>query len=485
MPQRYLVVGITAVAALWLYIDRVSFSTLATPITVELVLPLAPEPSAGDELSDEQIDAAKRKKREADPALGEHVELSAEEVAALQKKKWADGRMSYVLGAFFLTYALFQIPIGTLADRFGARAVLTASIAAWSLVTAATGLAESFAFLLAARLMLGVTESGAYPAAAGLIKRWARPEERGRFSSAVALGGRVGGFVAPLLTAWLAVSLAGVGPTGWQGNPSGQNWRGVLVIYGLCGLAVAALFWVMVRDRPPVAAADGPAAESAPDHPPSPPAGVPAPTFARSLALLCRSRNMWFFGSLQFGVNLGWAFLVTLFPIYLKEVFDLPPKQIGLMQTVVLGIGCLGMVSGGLVTDAVRRRLGPKLGRSVPIGVALGGCALALFSVPVLDSVWLVVVVLGLMAFLVDMHNPSIWSFAQDVGGRNVGAALGFGNMWGNLGAALSPVLLVAVKNAAGWDVVFLVGGSAFAAAAACGLLLDASKPIEPEAAGD
>jgi nitrate/nitrite transporter NarK len=190
---------------------------------------------------------------------------------------------------------------------------------------------------------------------------------------------------------------------------------------------------------------------------------------------------MWFFGSLQFGVNLGWAFLVTLFPIYLKEVFDLPPKQIGLMQTVVLGIGCVGMLCGGVVTDAVRHWLGPKLGRSVPIGVALVGCATALVCVPVFDSAWLVVAVLGLMAFLVDMHNPSIWSFAQDVGGKNVGAALGFGNMWGNLGAACSPVVLMAVKNAAGWDVVFVVGAAAFAAAAVCGLMLDATKPVDSD----
>lgn len=474
MPQRYIIVAITAVAALWLYIDRVSFSTLAPPITAELVLPHAPEPEPDAKLSDEQVEAARKKKREADPSLPADAPLTPAEVTALHQKNWADGRMSYVLGAFFLTYALFQIPLGTLADRFGARAVLAVSIAAWSLVTAATGLADSFAFLLVIRLMLGVTESGAYPAAAGLIKRWARPDERGRFSSVVALGGRVGGFVAPLLTAWLAVSLAGVGPSEWQGNPSGQNWRGVLVIYGLCGLAVAALFWLIVRDHPPTL-------EATPTADASAVTAAPAPTFARSLALLCRSGNMWFFGSLQFGVNLGWAFLVTLFPVYLKEVFDLPPKTIGLMQTVTLGIGCLGMAFGGVVTDMVRRRLGPKLGRSVPIGVALGGCALALAVVPALPSAWPVVVVLGLMAFLVDMHNPSIWSFAQDVGGKNVGAALGFGNMWGNLGAALSPVLLMAVKTAFGWNVVFVVGAAAFAAAAACGLMLDATKPVEPE----
>ena len=93
------------------------------------------------------------------------------------------------------------------------------------------------------------------------------------------------------------------------------------------------------------------------------------------------------------------------------------------------------MFFGGFVTDMLRGWLGPRYGRSLPIGVALGVCALAFFMAPALPSAWAVVAALGVMAFLVDLSNPSIWSFAQDVGGRNVGAALGWGNMWGNLGA--------------------------------------------------
>ena len=188
MSKRYLIVGITAVAALWLYIDRVCFSTLADPMQKDLGL--------------------------------------------------SDAEKDFALSAFFWTYALFQIPIGSLADRFGARAVLSVAITAWSLVTLTTGFAQSFFALVAIRLMLGITESGAYPAAAGLIKSWARPGERGRFSSWVALGGRFGGAGAPWLTATLASALLGVGFAGWF-NPSGVNWRGVFVLYGLCGLVVA------------------------------------------------------------------------------------------------------------------------------------------------------------------------------------------------------------------------------------------------------
>jgi sugar phosphate permease len=433
MSNRYVIVGITAVAAFWLYIDRVCLSILVDPIQTDMGL--------------------------------------------------TDREKARVLGAFFLTYALFQIPMGSLADRFGPRLVLAASIAIWSLVTAATGFVWGFVALLGVRLMLGVAEAGAYPAAAVLVKRWARPEDRGRFSSFVAFGGRAGGVVAPYMTAALAVGLAGVGLANWFAqNPSGQNWRGVFVAYGLCGLAVALLFWLIVRDFPSRTAPVKEAAATEDWHAlPPEPARAPM-TFARQLNLLARSRNMWLFGGLQFGVNIGWVFVITLLPTYLINAGIDDVRQRGLMQTIVLLIGCCGMLFGGFVTDVLRARLGPRLGRSIPLGVTISLCAVVLFFVPSLPGAWAVVAALGVMAFLVDLHNPSVWSFAQDVGGKNVGAALGFGNMLGNLGAALSPVLLTEVRDAAGWDAVFTCCGCSFVAAAACGFLLDATKPVD---AGD
>ena len=439
MSQRYVIVGFTAIAALWLYIDRVCFSTLATAMKLELLLPQAPEPSADVELSAEEIAAAKKEKRKANPSIGEDVELTSEEIVAAKKRQWADRRMAFALSAFFLTYAIFQIPMGSLADRFGARKVLSLSIAAWSIVTMSTGFVGGFFALLGIRLLLGITESGAYPAAAGLVKSWARPEERGRFSSVVAFGGRVGGAIAPFLTSALAGGLIGVvmvewlitttpAPPGADGQPP-PNWRGVFVVYGGCGLLVAGLFWLIVRDRPaglnPGGGGFGMQSAATP---------LPAHTFIRSLGLLARSRNMWLSGALQFGVNLGWAFVVTLLPTYLKQAFGIPLDEVGPMQSTALTIGCLGMIFGGVVTDVLRRRLGPRLGRSVPIATTLSGCAAVFFLIPGLPSAWAVVVALGVMAFLVDLHNPSIWSFAQDVGGKNVGAGARVGEHVGEPG---------------------------------------------------
>jgi MFS family permease len=482
MPYRYFIVGITAVAAMWMYIDRVCFSTLATPMKLELLVPHAPPADQLDDLSQDEIRAARKTKAKREKSNAESIQLTEEDIAATKQRKWADNRMSYALGAFFFTYALFQIPMGTFADRFGARTVLALSIAAWSIVTMLTGFVLGFFALLAIRLLLGITEASAYPAAAGLVKHWAPPEERGRCSSIVAFGGRAGGAVAPWLTTTVAGLLAGVAIVEWAISPTPAppdvdgkgpaNWRGVFLVYGLCGLAVALLFWSTVRDHPP-----------GPQRPKSGSAAGSIRLIFQNIAKLARSTNMWFFGALQFGVNLGWAFVVTLLPIYLGESYGTSLEEVGPMQTTALTIGCLGMIPGGFFTDFMRQLLGPRYGRSVPISVAMVGCAVSYFVIPVLPTAWAVIFALGAMAFLVDMHNPSIWSFAQDVGGKNVGAALGWGNMWGNLGAALSPILMTEVKNHAGWNAVFILGACAFLTSAFCGLMLNATKPVEAEAA--
>jgi MFS family permease len=420
MSRRYLIVAVTAVAALWMYIDRVCFSTLTPFIQTDLGM------TAGQNAS--------------------------------------------ILGAFFLTYALCQIPVGMLADRYGPRLVLTIAIAAWSSVTMATGFAGSFAALLAIRLLLGVTEAGAYPAAAGLIKNWARPYERGRLSSVVALGGRVGGAIAPKLTTALWGLLTAWGVVAVFDAP-GADWRCIFVLYGLCGLLVAAFFWLLVRDRP--------------DSDASPPAHAhPFWNELRPLMLsimrLARSRMMWLFGLVQLGVNIGWAFLITLLPAYLWERFSVGPDDRGTMQSVILATGCAGMVVGGLTTDWFRLLLGPRWGRALPLGLTSTGCAVLCFLVSAVTDPWVVTGLLAAMAFLVDLSVPCIWAFAQDVGGRKVGAALGWGNMWGNLAAWQSPILLTQVKLQAGWDVAFIVSGGFFVLAALCGLSLDARRPVDP-----
>ena len=114
-------------------------------------------------------------------------------------------QMSWFLSLFFWSYALSQVPAGWLADRFGARRMLSIYVVAWSLFTALMGLAAGFTMLLFARLMCGITQAGAYPTAGGVISRWVPLSKRATASAWVGLGGRIGGAMAPILTAFLMV----------------------------------------------------------------------------------------------------------------------------------------------------------------------------------------------------------------------------------------------------------------------------------------
>src|SRR6187551_4000949 len=66
----------------------------------------------------------------------------------------------WVVGVFTLSYALFEIPSGAMADRIGSRKVLTRIVLWWSAFTALTGMVSSYAMLLVVRFCFGMGEAG-------------------------------------------------------------------------------------------------------------------------------------------------------------------------------------------------------------------------------------------------------------------------------------------------------------------------------------
>src|SRR5450631_1781508 len=86
----------------------------------------------------------------------------------------------WVTGIFTLSYGLFEIPTGALADRIGPRRVLTRIVLWWSAFTALTGAVPGYYSLLATRFLFGMGEAGALPNASVAVARWFPIPERGR-----------------------------------------------------------------------------------------------------------------------------------------------------------------------------------------------------------------------------------------------------------------------------------------------------------------
>ena len=379
-----------------------------------------------------------------------------------------DAQQGSVLGAFFLSYALFQIPTGWASDRFGARAMLTSYIVLWSLFTGLTGFMSSFTSLFVMRLLCGAAEAGAYPTSGAVIRRWIPLEARARSSSLVAFGGRIGGTLAPFLTAWMVVQLG--------------HWRRPLWIDGAVGLVVAAIYWRVVRNSPEEHPDCNDAERALIGKPPIEPP-VSTGEFFAMLGAFCRSRNLCLNGIGQFCTNIGWAFLITWLPKYLKQEKHVADVDGGSMVTLVLACGMIGQLVGGLVADAALRRLGLRWGRALPLfvsGFLAGSAYLVCLNV---DSAWGVVACCCVVSFAVDLGNPTTWAFMQDVGGRATAAAFGWGNMWGNLGAAaiakLAPwIVASAATPIVGQRNVFLVCAASLFLYGIISLGLDATKPL-------
>ncbi len=374
--------------------------------------------------------------------------------------------VGWVMSAFFYAYALAQVPAGWLADRFGARGMMTGYILLWSAATVLTGWVGGFASLVTARILFGIAQAGAYPASNGLLKRWTPLGSRGRTSSIVSFGGRLGGALAPALTAWLLKDFLG--------------WRAVLMAYGASGVFVAWIFWNVFRESPESHPACDDAERkligSAQEGGAARAKGFPVRAVVTNLSL-------WLMCVLQFGVNVGWVFLVSWLPTYFKEVKHIDPKIGGWMSTTVLVAGILGMMVGGWVTDWLVQRWGLRWGRALPlIGTKIVG-TVAYLSCLWLDSPWAIVVALAVVAFMTDLGIPAVWAFMQDVGGRHSAAIFGWANMWGNLGAGLTIVMVPKLLGPEGgpqnWNAVFMLCAAGYFVAGLAALGLKADEPIE------
>jgi ACS family D-galactonate transporter-like MFS transporter len=95
-----------------------------------------------------------------------------------------------ILGSFFWTYLIFQIPGGWLLDKLGARAVVGGAGVIWGLFQLLGGFVNGAGFLTVTRLGLGASEAPVFPAGAKLSSNWLPAKERARGATFIDAAGR-------------------------------------------------------------------------------------------------------------------------------------------------------------------------------------------------------------------------------------------------------------------------------------------------------
>jgi MFS family permease len=154
----------------------------------------------------------------------------------------------------------------------------------------------------------------------------------------------------------------------------------------------------------------------------------------------------------------------------------------GWITSGALFIGIGGIMVGGWGTDFLTRRHGRRLGRMLPMSVtkfiAAGLYIVALW----MDTPWTILLAFGMVAFFGDFGLPAMWTTMQDISGKYQAQLFGWGNMWGNFGAAIMPMLFTAVlerfdTNHDYHEGVWLCAG-AFVLAGVFALFVNAEKPV-------
>ncbi len=404
----------------------------------------------------------------------------------------------WVLTAFQIAYAIFEIPTGYLGDRFGPRKTILRLVIWWSFFVAftpAVGLLfpiemeiagtvvfVAFLVLIAAEFMFGMGEAGAFPNITRALYNWFPSSERGFAQGSIWLSARFMGGLTP--TVWLLlVTFAGL------------SWRQALWIFSGLALIWCTVFFLVFRNRPEehpgTNAAERMRIEAGRgEHPAH--TGVP-------WGRIFTNRNVLALCGMYMVTNFNWYFLMYNLPNMLKARYaDWGQTDGGKIQLALLGgapmlVGMAGCLIGGLLTDGYIRRTGDrKWGRRVyaMIGYGMAGlCYLTATSFTGPDSLWPFAICLMLVGFFNDFIMAPSWAAAQDIGQRYSAIVSGTMNMVGNLGAVLGIQVTGRILRAytpdgapapdtEGYIVLFTVYACVYAFGVFTWLLIDASKPI-------
>ena len=327
----------------------------------------------------------------------------------------------WVVGAFTIGYALFEIPGGMMADRWGARSTLTRIVLFWSLFTGLTGMVTTFGLLLVVRFLFGAGEAGAFPGATSAISRWFPVVERSRAQGVVWMASRVGGMISPFLV--VPIQRA------W-------GWRASFFIFGVVGLFWCVAWWSWYRDRPrdkkAVTEAELALIESD--------GGRTRMHGQVRWGEVVKKSNFWKLLFAYHGYAWGSFFYLSWLHTYLQKGRGFTEDEMALWSSLPFVLGACGCLLGGTLSDYLVRRRGLRFGRRVvgTTGLALG--AVFLFAAAQTESKVAAAIFLSLGYFSMDCQMPVSWALPLDLGGRSAGAIAGAMNMAGQLGSFLSSV---------------------------------------------
>ncbi|HEU5165594.1 MAG TPA: MFS transporter [Chitinophagaceae bacterium] len=337
-------------------------------------------------------------------------------------------QFGWVMAAFALAYAVFEIPSGILSDRIGQRAVFIRIVSWWSVFTVLTGFTTGFTSLIIVRFLFGMGEAGVFPTCSGTFSRWFPVSETARSINITTFAQSVSLAIAPLIIIPLAAH---------------YGWRTTFYINGLIGFVWVAVCYAWFKNQPSEMKGMSKKERTYIEENRRFKTG----NHHISLKSLLKSRSLIAISAIHFCASWGFYFFIGWLPTYLTEGRNFLEQDSKMLIALMFGTGILIVPLGGIFSDWLTRKKGLLFSRRSLGMTILGGTAVALLVVGLTSSNIVVAISLVIAYIFFPLNNTNNYSVCIDLGGNNAGAVAGVMNFTAQMGAFIMLILFGKLVN--------------------------------------
>lgn len=365
---------------------------------------------------------------------------------------WSETDYSRIVMAFSAAYAIGLLGFGRIIDKIGTKLGYAISIVVWSIAAMAHALARTtfgFGFV---RAILGLGESGNFPAAIKSVAEWFPKKERALATGIFNSGANIGAVTAPIVVPWI------LGAYGWEE---------AFILTGAIGF-VWLIFWWIYYEIPARQKRLGKKefdyihsdAEEQQDT------GNKIPWLK-----LLSFKQTWAFIVGKLLTDPIWWFFLFWLPSYFTAAFQIDFKKPSLHLAIVYTATTIGSIGGGYLSSwLIRRGWSAFKARRVSM-LIFALCVIPIVFAQYTTNVWVAVSLISLAAAAHQAWSANIFTTVSDIFPKNaVSSVVGIGGMAGSIGGLLFPIVVgyfldhykLLGNLTAGYNILFLLCGFAY-----------------------
>jgi sugar phosphate permease len=328
--------------------------------------------------------------------------------------------MGVVMSAFFAGYALFQIPGGLLADKFGARKTMVTAISWWSIFTGLTAMVSNLTSMLVVRVLFGIGKASFPGGSWKTLSNWFPKKERATANGFMLSSNALGPAIAPLFVVGIMATF---------------GWRGVFASLVIPGIILSVIMWIVVRDNPADSKMVSPEElKEIQEGSEETRNSTKKMSFkdVLSQSMVWKIVFIWFTFDITF-----WGFSSWI-PTYLVQSRGFDMISMGINASIPFFAGTVGLILGGYISD--KYFIGKR--RNLIIGSDIIS-ALFLYLTFSTDAAGLAMVFLTLAGFFICLSFGAIWALPMNVLQPEVmGSSSALINFGGQAAGFVSPIVI-------------------------------------------